>query len=127
MHHHIRTCIPCLDGYGIGLELVMNILDGIASLVDDLHSECTVIITHDGRHHRDTEPFHPLLPRVGSQSVCKHDKFGIVICHISFLTSPEDEGRSQKESHVFNYTLHISSLYLLLSLGWMDEPGDSIS
>ena len=83
---YIRTVFTGFDCDGVGLKSVVEGFNGIALFVDDLDSECPVIILYHCRHDRNADEIHVLLYRIGSKRIGKHNVFRIGISHILLLT-----------------------------------------
>ena len=105
----------------------MKILYSVVPLVNNLDTECPVIITHDGGHHRNAEVLDIHTDWICRHGVGKHDIFGIVICHIILLAAGQYSSGKERNCNVSEYMLHTSSIYLLLSFGWIWDPGEESS
>ena len=127
MHQDICTHFTRLDCHSVGLKTIVQIFNGVVSLVYDLYTECTVIITHDGGHHRNAEVLDIHTDRICRHGVGKHDIFGIVICHIILLAAGQYSSGKERNCNVSEFMLHTSSIYLLLSFGWIWDPGEESS
>ena len=123
---HVGTGLARLYGHRIGLETVMEGLDCIAAGVDNLHSEGPVIVAADRGHHRHAEILHVLLDRIDIQGVGEHHIFAGLV-EIALLRTGGPQCEACRKGGKGIYILFHLHTHLLLSFGWISEPGASSS